>query len=33
MWSLLLWEEHELQVYEKEVLWKIFVPIKGKVSG
>jgi hypothetical protein len=32
-WSVTLREERRLRVFEKRVLWKIFVPKKDEVTG
>ena len=32
-WSLALWEEHRLRVFENRVLWRVFGPKRDKVSG
>jgi hypothetical protein len=32
-WSLILWEERRLRVFENRVLWRIFGPKRDEVSG
>jgi hypothetical protein len=32
-WSLTLREEHRLRVFENRVLWRIFGPKRGEVTG
>jgi hypothetical protein len=32
-WSLILWEEHRLRVFENRVLRRIFGPKRDKVTG
>jgi hypothetical protein len=31
-WSLTLWEEHRLRVFENRVLWRTFVPKRDEVT-